>query len=184
MTNARRAVASLTLIFAAATAAWAQTGSTEPADGIKWLERNLAGAACVAYDVGPSAFRLERVTEDTEVTFDGCRMTLHQAVVRGTHSEVRTFAISLGALDAGSVSVREGFVFPEGWTTAGDVPTHTVQLAIPNGERVIESRVETFDGAAPREYRTHAVDLLVRHQENADRIVRALTRAIAQCRLP
>ena len=38
---------------------------------------------CVVYDVGPSPTRLEHVTENTEVQFDGCQMVLQQANVEG-----------------------------------------------------------------------------------------------------
>src|SRR5688572_4184226 len=182
--HATRTGATLVAVLAMVMPAWAQSGTDATSDPIGWLQRNLGGAACVVYDVGPSAQRLEHVTENTEVQFEGCRMTLQQAAVRGAHSEVRTYHVPLAALDAGAVTSFAGFVLPEGWTSAGDVPTHTIQLAVPGGQRLIESSVETFDGTAPRQSRTHAVDMLVRHQENADQIVRALRRAIEQCRTP
>lgn len=182
LTVAHRAVVLLAVCCLVTAPAWAQTSPEATIDPVGWLKQHLGGAACVVYDVGPSPFRMEHVTENTEVTFDGCRMTLHQAGVRGPQSEVRTFRVPLGALDADAISVIDGFLLPEGWSSTGDVPTHTIRISAPGDRRLIDSRVETFDGRAPREYATHAVDFLVRHQENADAIVRALRLAIAGCR--
>lgn len=151
---------------------------TDPA---AWLTRNLGGAACVVYQAGPSPLRLEHITENSEVRFDGCRMVLQQATVRGTRSTVQTFEIPLASLDATTVTIREGFDLPAGWTSTGDVPTHTIRIAVSAGQPLIDGRMESFDGVAPTTYRTKIVDIPVRHLENADQIVLALTQAIEGC---
>jgi hypothetical protein len=93
---------------------------------------------------------LEHVTENTEVQFDGCRMVLQQASLAGDRSELRTFQIPLAALATDSVTAKAGFFLPEGWTSRGDVPTHTITIAVPAGQLLIEERVEQFDDTAPR----------------------------------
>ena len=149
---------------------------------VDWLEKNLGGAACVVFEMGPSRDRLERISENTEVRFDGCQMTLHQATVSGSLSELRTLTVPLGALTPDGVTLSEGFNLPSGWVSTGDVPTHTIRLAVAPGERQIEARLERFDVAAPSRYQTASVDILVRHQEAAERILAALSHAIALCR--
>jgi hypothetical protein len=170
------------VVLALATPAWAQSQPDPGTEPVKWLSAYLGGAACVVYEAGPSPFRMERVTENTEVQFDGCRMVLQQATAEGEHSEIRTFRIALGTLATNSVSSRPGFFLPEGWTSRGDVPTHTITIAAPDGQALIEEQVESFDGTPPRNDHTEVVTLLVRHDDNARQIVRALARAIELCR--
>jgi len=160
----------------------AQTGASAGDDAVDWLRTNLGGAACVVYQAGPSAQRLERVEENTEVQFDGCRMTLQQATVNGEHSQVQTFDVRLATLDGAAITMREWADLPAGWISTGDVPTHTVAVAVAEGQPPIDSRVETFNGLAPITAQTRTVDILVRHQENAARIVRALKQAVESCR--
>ena len=164
------------------TQAWSQTITDPTGDPIVWLSRYLGGAACVVYEAGPSPMRMERVEENTEVQFDGCRMVLHQAAVIGAHSEVRKLTVDLAGLDATSVTLRDGFEMPAGWTSRGDVPTHTVFLTVPKGQPLIDRRVETFDGRDPLHGQERTVTILVRHETNATEIVRALTLAIEACR--
>ena len=109
-------------------------------------------------------------------------MVLQQATGEGEHSEIRTFRIPLAALATSSVTSRQGFFLPEGWVSRGDVPTHTVTIAVPGGQTLIEEQVELFDGTVPRAERANIVTVLVRHEENASQIVRALTRLIEMCR--
>jgi hypothetical protein len=182
MTSIGRLIWTAGMVLGLAAPAWAQSNPDPQVDPVKWLSANLGGAACVVYDVGPSPLRMERFTENTEVQFDGCRMVLQQATEQGGHSEIRTFRIALGDLATNAVSASEGFFLPDGWTSRGDVPTHTITIAAPAGQSGIDSRLEPFDGSAPRDYRTGAVTLLVRHEEVAVTIVRALTRAIELCR--
>jgi hypothetical protein len=182
MTNIRRIVFGVGACLALAAPGWAQTTVDANTEPVRWLTTYLGGAACVVYEAGPSRFRLERVNVNTEVQFDGCRMVLQQASVVGAHSEIRTLRIPLGALASNAVTSNEGFFLPEGWTSRGDVPTHTITIAAPAGAPLIEERIEQFDGTAPRDYRTDVVTVLVRHEENAVQIVRALTRAIELCR--
>jgi len=167
--------------LALASPVWAQSAPDAQRDPVRWLTTNLGGAACVVYDVGPSPFRLEHVTENTEVQFDGCRMILQQANVVGTRSELRTFQIPLDALSPGAVTATAGFLLPDGWASRGDVPTHTITIAAPAGQSAIETRVEQFDTGTIRDERTEVVTMLVRHEDNAVQIVRALTSAIALC---
>jgi len=183
MTNIRCVVAAVGSCLALAAPAWGQSNIDAEADPVNWLKAYLGGAACVVYEVGPSGFRLEHVTENTEVQFDGCRMVLQQASVTGAHSELRTFRIALAALDTNAVTSSEGFPLPEGWTSRGDVPTHTITIRASAGKPVIEEQVDPLDGGTPRSYQTDVVTLLVRHEENASQIVRALTRVIEMCRL-
>jgi len=182
MTNLGRQLFGIGVVLALATPAWAQSRPDPRSEPVEWLTANLGGAACVVYEAGPTSFRLERVTENTEVQFDGCRMVLQQATAEGEHSEIRTFRISLGSLATSSVASRQGFFLPEGWVSRGDVPTHTITIAVPGGQALIEEQVELFDGTEPREERTSAVTVLVRHEENARQIVVALTRMIELCR--
>lgn len=168
--------------LAVAAQAWAQSPADLRTDPVTWLTTNLGGAACVVYEAGPSRLRMERVNVNTEVQFDGCRMVLQQASVQGAHSELRTLRIHLGALAPNSVTSNEGFFLPEGWTSRGDAPTHTITIAAPDHQSLIEERIEQFDDTAPRDYRTDVVTILIRHEENAIQIVQALTRAIELCR--
>jgi len=182
MTNLGRLLCGIGLVLALATPGWAQPRPDSGTEPVQWLTANLGGAACVVYEAGPTPFRLERVTENTEVQFDGCRMVLQQATGEGEHSEIRTFRIPLAALATSSVTSRQGFFLPEGWVSRGDVPTHTVTIAVPGGQALIEEQVELFDGTVPRAERANIVTVLVRHEENASQIVRALTRLIEMCR--
>jgi hypothetical protein len=182
MTNAGGIVSGVVVVLALAAPAWCQSNADPDRDPVTWLAANLGGAACVVYEAGPSPFRMERVTENTEVQFEGCRMVLQQATAEGEHSEIRTFRIPLAGLVTSSVTSSEGFFLPEGWASRGDVPTHTITIAAPAGQSLIDERIEQFDGTAPRDERTDVVTLLVRHEENAVRIVRALRSAIERCR--
>jgi len=182
MTNLGRLPCGIGVVLALATPGWAQPRPDSGTEPVQWLTANLGGAACVVYEAGPTPFRLERVTENTEVQFDGCRMVLQQATAEGEHSEVRTFRIPLAELATTSVTSRQGFFLPEGWTSRGDVPTHTITIATPDHQSLIEERIEQFDDTAPRDYRTDVVTILIRHEENALQIVQALTRAIELCR--
>jgi hypothetical protein len=176
-----RAAAAL-LVLAVASQASAQSNPDPQTEPVAWLKTYLGGAACVVYDAGPSPFRLEHVSVNTEVQFDGCRMVLQQATVTGSRSEVRTFEIPLAALAVNSVTSSRGFPLPEGWTSRGDVPTHTITIKSSAGQNAIDERVEQFDGTPPRSYQTDVVTVFVRHEENASQIVRAMTRAIELCR--
>ena len=180
MTSRARAVTALAFLVAA-TPAWSQSTPDAEHDPIVWLKTYLGGAACVVYQAGPSPFRLEQITENTEVQFDGCRMVLQQASLISGRSELHTFQIPLAALAANAVTSRPGFVLPDGWVSRGDVPTHTITIAGPAGHP-FDERVEPFDGTPPRDDRTEAVTIPVRHEENASQIVLALTRAIELCR--
>lgn len=182
LTHIRRIALGAGACLALAAPAWSQTTADLPTDPVGWLTSHFGGAACVVFEAGPSAFRMERVTVNTEVQFDGCRMVLQQASVEGAHSEIRTFRIPLGALNPNSVTSSEGFFLPEGWISGGDVPTHTITIAAPAGQPLIEERIEQFDGTDPRDYRVNVMTVLIRHEENAIQIVRALGRAIEQCR--
>lgn len=182
MTRIGRVVIGAGVCLALAAPAWAQSTVDLRTDPVTWLKTYLGGAACVVYEAGPTLFCLERVNVNTEVQFDGCRMVLQQASVEGADSELRTLRIPLGALAPNSVTSREGFFLPEGWTSRGDVPTHTITIAAPAGRSLIEERIEHFDDTAPRDYRTDVITILVRHEENAIQIVQALTRAIELCR--
>ena len=182
MTNIGRLALGAAACLAVAAPAWAQSTVDLRTDPVKWLATYLGGAACVVYEAGPTRFRMERVNVNTEVQFDGCRMVLQQASVEGAHSELRTLRVPLGALAPNSVTSSEGFFLPAGWTSRGDVPTHTITIAAPDHQSLIEERIEQFDDTAPRDYRTDAVTILVRHGENAVQIVQALTRAIELCR--
>jgi hypothetical protein len=173
--------AAVVMYLSTAMPAWCQSPSDAYNDPINWLKSNLGGAACVVYEAGPSPFQLKPITENTEVQFDGCRMVLQQANVTGAQSELRTFRIPLGALATNAVSASPGFVLPEGWATRGDVPTHTITIKTAGKQAVIDERVDLFDGTEPRDYRTDVMTILVRHEENASLIVRALTRAIELC---
>jgi len=182
MTALGRLFCGLGLVLALATPGWAQSRPDPGTESVQWLSANLSGAACVVYEAGPTPFSLARVTENTEVQFDGCRMVLQQATAEGEHSEIRTFRIPLAALATSSVTSRRGFFLPQGWVSRGDVPTHTITIAAPAGKPFIEEQVELFDGRAPRDERTNLVTILVRHEENATQIVRALTSLIELCR--
>jgi len=182
MRELARLAAAFGVVLTLAMPAWAQSPPDPGGEPVKWLLDNLGGAACVVYEAGPSPFRLARVTENTEVQFDGCRMVLQQATAEGERSEIRTFRIPLAALATTSVTSRPGFFLPEGWTSRGDVPTHTITIAVPDGRPLIDEHVEPFDGTASRDNRTNVVTLLVRHEENARQIVQALTRVIDRCR--
>lgn len=181
MTNLGRLL-TIGVVLALAAPAWAQSRPDPSSEPVQWLTANLGGAACVVYEAGPTAFRLERVTENTEVQFDGCRMVLQQATAEGEHFEIRTFGIPLAALATNSVTSRQGFFLPEGWVTRGDVPTHTVTIAVPGGQALIDEQVELFDGSDTRDEHANMVTILVRHEENASQIVQALTRLIELCR--
>lgn len=180
MTSGGRAIVAF-VFFAVATPAWCQSTVDADRDPITWLKTYLGGAACVVYQAGPSSFRLEQITENTEVQFDGCQMVLQQASLIGGRAELHTFQIPLAALAENSVTSRPGFFLPEGWVSRGDVPTHTITIAAPAG-KPLEERIDPLDGASPRDERTEAVTIPVRHEENASQIVRALTRAIERCR--
>ena len=180
--HARCLDASVVLLLALSTPAWSQTPVSADADPVEWLKNNLGGAACVVYDAGPSPQRLEHVTENTEVRFEGCHMVLQQASAIGNHVEVRTFAVPLATLDANAVAASNGFFLPEGWTSKGDVPTHTIHLKVPAGQPLIEETIETFDDRPGGSFQTEALDIPIRHQENATQIVRALRLAIEACR--
>jgi len=182
MTNLGRPLLGIGVVLAVVTPAWAQSRPDPRSEPVQWLTANLGGAACVVYEAGPTPFRLERVTENTEVQFEGCRMVLQQATAEGEHSEIRTFRIPLAALATSSVTSRQGFFLPDGWVSRGDVPTHTVTIAVPDGQALIDEQVEQFDGTEPRAERANVVTVLVRHEENASQIVRALTRLIDLCR--
>lgn len=182
MTNIGRLALGAAAWLTVAAPAWAQSTVDLRTDPVTWLKTYLGGAACVVYEAGPSRFRLERVNVNTEVQFDGCRMVLQQASVDGAHSELRTLRIPLGALAPNAVTSKPGFFLPEGWASRGDVPTHTITIAAPDHQSLIEERIEQFDDTAPRDFRTDIVTILVRHEENADQIVQALTRAIELCR--
>ena len=75
MTSGGRAIVAF-VFFAVATPAWCQSTVDADRDPITWLKTYLGGAACVVYQAGPSSFRLEQITENTEVQFDGCQMVL------------------------------------------------------------------------------------------------------------
>lgn len=177
--RSRAAVAVAFLLVA--TPAWCQSTVDAERDPVAWLKTYLGGAACVVYQAGPSSFRLEQITENTEVQFDGCRMVLQQASLITGRSELHTIQIPLAALATDAVTSRPGFFLPDGWVSRGDVPTHTITIAAPAGQP-LEARVDPFDGTPPRDYRTEAVTIPVRYEENASQIVRALTRAIEACR--
>jgi hypothetical protein len=162
--------------------AWAQTIPDLNADPVGWLKGSLGGAACVAYEAGPSAQRMERITENTEVQFDGCTMVLQQAAAYGPHTEVRTFAVPLATLDAASITLRPWSDLPAGWTSAGDVPADVISLTVPDGQPLIESRFETFAGLPPTTTRTRSMDILVLHKDTAPQIVQALRLAVEACR--
>ena len=98
MTNLGRPLLGIGVVLAVVTPAWAQSRPDPRSEPVQWLTANLGGAACVVYEAGPTPFRLERVTENTEVQFEGCRMVLQQATAEGEHSEIRTFRIPLAAL--------------------------------------------------------------------------------------
>lgn len=149
---------------------------------IGWLTRNLGGAACIAYEAGPSPTSLLRKEENTEVRFEGCRMLLQQAAVDGSRSEVRTFDVRLGTLTANSIAAREWGSLPPTWTIRGDLPTHVISLVVPDGQPPIEVKVETFDGRGTTTAQTRTVDLLVRLPGNATPFVQSLQRAIEGCR--
>jgi hypothetical protein len=176
----RLALAALLCIVSAP--ASSQTAPPSGNAAIEWLRRNLGGAACVAFEAGPSPLQMDRIEENTEVQFDGCRMVLQQAAVTGSRSELRTYAVLLSTLEASSVTVREGYLLPPGWSSRGDVPTHAIVLTVPEGQPAIESRTETFDGAAPTTVSMRAMDLLVRTPDGATQLVDALKLAIATCR--
>ena len=176
----RIAAATIGICLALVTPAWCQSPIDAQSDPIRWLSTYLGGAACVVYEAGPP-FRLEPVTENTEVQFNGCEMVLQQAGVAGPYGELRTFRIPLGSLEPTAATARAGFFVPEGWTTRGDVPTHTITITTPAGRPLIDERVDQLDGTAPRDSRTEIVTILVRHEENASQIVRALRSAIEMC---
>jgi hypothetical protein len=184
--HARRLAGAVGLLVALGTPAWSQTAAvaepTPEANPVLWLTSHLGGAACVVYEAGPSPQRLEQVSENTEVRFEGCRMVLQQASAIGTQSEVRTFTVALAALDGNAIAASAGFALPEGWTSKGDVPTHTIHLTVPSGQPSIEARVERFDDRPVSSFQARTVEILVRHQENATQIVRALRLAIEACR--
>jgi hypothetical protein len=173
---------SVVLLLALSTPAWSQTAASPDANPVEWLKNYLGGAACVVYEAGPSPQRLEHVTENTEVRFEDCRMVLYQASAIGTHVEVKTFTVPLATLDASAVTASDGFFLPDGWTSRGDVPTHTIHLTVPAGQPLIEGSVETFDDMPAASFQAKALDIPIRHQENATQIVRALTLAIDACR--
>ena len=177
-----RCIILVAMLCAVGAPAWSQTTPDLDADPVAWLKRSLGGAACVAYEAGPSPQRMERITENTEVQFDGCRMVLQQAAAYGPHTEVRTFAVPLATLDATSITLRPWSGLPEGWTSAGDVPADVISLTVPDGQALIESRFETFTGLAPTTSRTRNVEILVLHKDSARQIVRALTLAVEACR--
>ncbi len=186
--QARSLAASVVLLLALSVPAWSQTtgqsaAGTDLAEAnpVEWLKTHLGGAACVVYEVGPSPQRLERVSENTEVQFDGCRMRLQQSSEMGAFGELRTFTVPLATLDANAVASTEGFSLPDGWMTRGDIPTHTIRLTVPAGQPLIEQRVERFDDTPVRTVQTASVEILIRHEENARQIVRALTLAIEAC---
>jgi hypothetical protein len=182
MTMVTRAVASIGVLLALTTPAWAQANAEVQADPIGWLQGHLGGAACVVYEAGPSPLRMERIVENTEVQFDGCHMVLQQAGVDGSHSDVRTLDVHLERLDAKSVTVREWDDLPAGWTSKGDVPARVVGLTVPDGQPPFDSHVESFNGLAPTTFQTPTLDILVLHKESAAQIVQALTLAIESCR--
>jgi hypothetical protein len=192
--HARCLAASVVVLLALSTPASSQTAASRAvnpdagpeanpeANPVAWLTSHLGGAACVVYDAGPSLQRLEQVSENTEVRFEGCRMVLQQSSAIGTYGELRTFNVALATLDANAVTASDGFYLPAGWTSKGDVPTQTIHLTVPPGQPLIEATVERFDDVPTGSFQTRTVDILVRHQENATQIVRALTLAIAACR--
>lgn len=192
--HARCLAAPVAVFLALSTPAWAQTATSRApaadasfeagleANPTGWLVSHLGGAACVVYEIGPSSQRLERVTENTEVRFEGCRMVLQQSSEMGSFGEMRTFTVPLATLNADAVVVSDGFSLPDGWLTRGDVPTHTIRLTVPAGQPPIDESVERFDDTPVTRLQTKTVDILVRHQENATQIVRALTLAINACR--
>jgi hypothetical protein len=162
--------------------AWSQTIPALDADPVGWLKGSLGGAACVAYEAGPTRQHMERITENTEVQFEGCTMVLQQAAAYGPHTEVRTFAVPLATLDAASITLRPWSDLPDGWTSTGDVPADVIALTVPDGQPLIESRFETFAGLPPTTSRTRRVDILVLHKDSAPHIVRALRLAVEACR--
>jgi hypothetical protein len=178
----RRRIIIAAMLCAVGVPAWAQTTTDLAADPVGWLKRSLGGAACVAYEAGPSRQHMERITENTEVQFDGCTMVLQQAAAYGPHTEVRTFAVPLATLDAASITVRSWSDLPDGWTSIGDVPADVIALTVPDGQPLIESRFETFAGLPPTTSRTRNVDILVLHKDSAQHIVRALRLAVEACR--
>jgi hypothetical protein len=170
------------LLCAVSAPAWSQTTTAVSGDPFDWLTHNLGGAACIVYKAGPSPQRLEQVEENTEVQFDGCRMLLQRATIDGEHSQVQTFDVRLAGLDARAVTVHEWSALPPEWATVGDLPTHTITLTVPDGQAPVESQVETFTGLKPTTVQTRTVDILVRHQESAQRIAQALRLAVESCR--
>jgi hypothetical protein len=110
-------------------------------------------------------------------------MVLQQSSTIGPHGEVRTFTVPLATLDANAITSSDGFLLPEGWTSKGDVPTHTIHLTVPVGQPLIEASVEPFDDTAASSFQARTLDILVRHRENATQIVRALRQAIEACRI-
>lgn len=164
--------------------ALAQTGSGTLADTIQWLRANLGGAACVVFQMGPSREELKPVTENTEVRFADCDMTLETATTIGPRSELRTFHVALGKLPADAVSLLDGFRLPAGWIAAGEAPSYTMRLSERSGEGSFEGTLEQFgvEGAQPSVFKTAEIDILLRHQDTAEKLAAALTRAIALCR--
>jgi hypothetical protein len=175
--------ASLFGVLACASPVLAQSGSGAVVDSIDWLKKNLGGIACVVFQMGAPGEALTPVTENTEVVFAGCNMTLQTATTIEPRSEVRTFQIPLQQLSSTAVAVIDGISIPAGWITAGDVPAFTVRLSAPPADR-IQARLDSFAidaPAAPYEYRTSEVNMLVRDRETADKLAAALSGAIALC---
>lgn len=71
MTHLGRAFGGIAVVLALATPGWAQSRADSGTESVQWLSANLSGAACVVYEAGPTPFSLARVTENTEVQFDG-----------------------------------------------------------------------------------------------------------------
>lgn len=161
----------------------AQTSSSTLAETLDWLKKYLGGAACVVFQLGRAGERLEPFTENTEVRFSDCDMTLETARTVGPKSELRTFRLPLGSLAPDSVTLSPGFEIPPGSIVAGEVPAYTMHLAAPAGV-AIQASLEEFGAAAPplTAYRTDKVNILLLHAETATQLQTALSRAIALCR--
>ena len=161
----------------------AQTSSSTLMETLDWLKKYLGGAACVVFQMGRAGERLEPFTENTEVRFSDCDMTLDTARTVGAKSELRTFRVPLGNLTPDSVTLSAGFEIPPGSVATGEVPAYTMHLATPAG-LAIQASLEEFGAGAPQPtaYRTDKVNILLLHAETAAELQTALSRAITLCR--
>jgi hypothetical protein len=167
-----------------ATSSFGQAGAQDLPGTIDWIQKTLGGASCSVFEMGATKAELQQVTENTEVLFSGCDMTLSTATTIGPENDVRTFRVSLRQLDPSGVILSEGIKVPAGWVTRGEVPSQTMRLTAAANTQPINVTTEQYgtNASKPSESKTSEIVIHVRTKESADDLVKALSRAITLCK--